>query len=328
MLTIYDWHGNYGHPDHIKVHRVGVRAAEMVADDLPGLRVFEATMNRDAIAAMVAQAAEAGMAFGPDDDEFDPHGPADDGNPFGMAEAELTHEVDVSGYVGRQADRDRQPSQPGHRHRLLPAMPDEMFAAGFGREWFIEHGREPRAAPRLALRRMTLSTVSTWSDTVGRQPVGTAIRIPTSTSSVCSGDVGRGPVGGTGRARPARRHHQSDASLPSNRRRCCASGGRSPLASTKRSARSRRRKVSRWPSGWPGSGATMVGTWTELGEPYTTFRDGVVARIQAVDHDTVAFSHFVAINAVIGACLGDDRLVIRRLDNCSVTVVDVDSRRG
>ena len=23
VLTIYDWHGNYGHPDHIKVHQVG-----------------------------------------------------------------------------------------------------------------------------------------------------------------------------------------------------------------------------------------------------------------------------------------------------------------
>src|SRR5262245_58329780 len=27
VLTIYDDHGNYGHPDHIQVHRVGVRAA-------------------------------------------------------------------------------------------------------------------------------------------------------------------------------------------------------------------------------------------------------------------------------------------------------------
>ncbi|HEX4981689.1 MAG TPA: histidine phosphatase family protein [Ilumatobacteraceae bacterium] len=69
--------------------------------------------------------------------------------------------------------------------------------------------------------------------------------------------------------------------------------------------------------------AAARGTWSELGEPYTTFRDGVVACIRALDHDAVVFSHFVAINAVIGACLGDDRLVIRRLDNCSITVVDV-----
>ena len=30
VLTIYDWHGNYGHPDHIAVHRVGVAAARLV----------------------------------------------------------------------------------------------------------------------------------------------------------------------------------------------------------------------------------------------------------------------------------------------------------
>jgi broad specificity phosphatase PhoE len=70
--------------------------------------------------------------------------------------------------------------------------------------------------------------------------------------------------------------------------------------------------------------STMVGTWSDLEEPYTTFRDGVVARIRELEDDTVAFSHFVAINAVIGACLGDDRLVIRHLDNCSITVVDVE----
>ena len=29
VLTVYDWHGNYGHPDHVKVHHVGHRAAEL-----------------------------------------------------------------------------------------------------------------------------------------------------------------------------------------------------------------------------------------------------------------------------------------------------------
>ena len=33
-------------------------------------------------------------------------------------------------------------------------------------------------------------------------------------------------------------------------------------------------------------------------------------------------SHFIAINAVIGACVGDDSLVIRSLDNCSITTVE------
>lgn len=69
--------------------------------------------------------------------------------------------------------------------------------------------------------------------------------------------------------------------------------------------------------------SAMGGTWAALGPEYTAFRDHVVASITGLPADSVVFSHFVAINAVIGAALGDDRLVIRSLDNCSVTVVDV-----
>jgi broad specificity phosphatase PhoE len=71
--------------------------------------------------------------------------------------------------------------------------------------------------------------------------------------------------------------------------------------------------------------AAMKGGWTQLGVRYTDYRDQVVARVAQCETDTVIFSHFVAINAVIGACLGDDRLVIRSLDNCSVTVVEIDA---
>lgn len=67
----------------------------------------------------------------------------------------------------------------------------------------------------------------------------------------------------------------------------------------------------------------MSGNWSDLGERYTDFRDGVVTYVSRCSQDTVIFSHFIAINAVIGACLGDDRLVIDSLDNASITVVDV-----
>ena len=69
--------------------------------------------------------------------------------------------------------------------------------------------------------------------------------------------------------------------------------------------------------------AAMRGTWADLGVRYTAFRDGVAAALRSRTDDAVLFSHFVAINAAIGAATGDDRLVIRSLDNCSVTVVDV-----
>ena len=69
----------------------------------------------------------------------------------------------------------------------------------------------------------------------------------------------------------------------------------------------------------------MGGTWTELGDRYLAYRDDVVGFVLSHAQDTVVFSHFIAINAVLGACLGDDRVVIRRLDNTSITVVDVDA---
>jgi broad specificity phosphatase PhoE len=69
--------------------------------------------------------------------------------------------------------------------------------------------------------------------------------------------------------------------------------------------------------------SAMHGTWAELGQRYMTFRDGVVARLLGFDDDAIVVSHFIAINAVIGAATDDDRVVVRRLDNCSVTVVDV-----
>src|SRR5260370_32705356 len=45
VLTVYDDHGGYGHPDHIQVHRVGRRAAQLAGTP----KVYEATMNRDQI---------------------------------------------------------------------------------------------------------------------------------------------------------------------------------------------------------------------------------------------------------------------------------------
>ncbi len=67
----------------------------------------------------------------------------------------------------------------------------------------------------------------------------------------------------------------------------------------------------------------MDGCWRDLGDRYVAFRDDLVQAVRSVTRDTVIFSHFIAINAVIGACTGDDRLVIRSLDNTSVTTVEV-----
>ncbi len=142
VLTVYDWHGTYGHPDHVQVHRVGVRAAQLV----PGVRVLEATANRDEMARMIRDARERGLSIGspdPEEEDFDPHGPADDGNPFGEPEDVLTLAVDVRDW----ADHKRRsmachPSQITDSSFFLE-MPDDAFADAFGTEWFIEHDAEP-----------------------------------------------------------------------------------------------------------------------------------------------------------------------------------------
>jgi LmbE family N-acetylglucosaminyl deacetylase len=141
VLTIYDWHGNYGHPDHIKVHRVGCRAEQMVAADLPRLRVFEATWNRDDMRRQMGAAREAALEFGPED--FDPDGPMDDGNPMGTPEAELTHVVDVSDFISNKRASISAHSSQVTDTGFFMGMTDEAFTFAFGREWFIEHGREP-----------------------------------------------------------------------------------------------------------------------------------------------------------------------------------------
>ena len=136
VLTTYDWHGVYGHPDHVQVHRVGARAGEM----MPGLRVLQSTFNRTEFVQRMAAAAEAGeMPLGPGDD-FDPEGPADDGNPFGSPEDEITLEVDVADYVELKRDALR-----CHRSQVTDTsffleMPIETFRKGFGTEWYIETG--------------------------------------------------------------------------------------------------------------------------------------------------------------------------------------------
>ena len=127
MIVLYDWHGGYGHPDHIQVHRVAHRAADLAGTP----RRYEATYNRDRLAEMMETN---------DQPEFDPNGPADDGNPFGTAEADLHLAVDVSAYTEqRRAALAAHASQVTDIGMFL-AMPEEQFHMMFSTEWFIEPG--------------------------------------------------------------------------------------------------------------------------------------------------------------------------------------------
>ncbi len=135
VLVGYDWHGNYGHPDHVKVHHVARRAADLAA---ARPRLLESTMNRTVVVDLVRAGREAGMDVG----DFDPGQPMEDGNLFGSAEDEITWRVDVSAYL----DRKRASLEAHHSQatdiELFLAMPPDVFAALFSHEYLIEPGDE------------------------------------------------------------------------------------------------------------------------------------------------------------------------------------------
>jgi LmbE family N-acetylglucosaminyl deacetylase len=130
VLTAYDSDGGYGHPDHIQVHRVGVRAAELAGTP----RFFEATMNRDHIRRVMEEAVDAGNL--PPEDVPD----VTEMDSFGRPESAITTIVDVHDFLAqKRASMAAHASQIGEQSFFL-AMPDEGFAASFGLEWYIRHG--------------------------------------------------------------------------------------------------------------------------------------------------------------------------------------------
>ena len=132
LLCIYDDHGGYGHPDHIQVHRVGLRAAELAGVT----KVFQMTMNRDA---MLRQMDAGAMD---DSEDYAERRRAMDADTFGSPESIITHSVDVRDYIGHKRE-----AMMAHASQIAPdsfflQLPEEHFAQAFGSEWFIEVGRE------------------------------------------------------------------------------------------------------------------------------------------------------------------------------------------
>jgi LmbE family N-acetylglucosaminyl deacetylase len=136
VVTIYDDHGGYGHPDHIQVHRVGRRASELAGVET----VFQSTMNRDHIRRLMEQRSEE-VAEAMDEERRDTAGNDD----FGSPEELITHAVDVIDFVDRKRE-----SMIAHRSQIGPEtfflkMPDDAFRMAFGTEWYIALDRK-RAA--------------------------------------------------------------------------------------------------------------------------------------------------------------------------------------
>jgi LmbE family N-acetylglucosaminyl deacetylase len=132
VLTIYDEKGNYGHPDHIQVHRVGTRAAELAGTP----RVYEATLNRDrVIELMRARRDEMGqLDDAPDPENFD----------MGMPASLITTTVDVGDFVAQKRAAMQAHASQIPEDSFFLQIPPEVFREVFGYEWFIRTDSKPR----------------------------------------------------------------------------------------------------------------------------------------------------------------------------------------
>lgn len=137
VLTIYDDHGNYGHPDHVQVNRVGVAAARRAGTE----HVLEMTMNRDHMRALMEAARAMAEEAGEDLSQFDGEGPDvdEDGN-FGSPASAITTAIDVSDFLDVKRASMRAHASQIPEDSFFLAMPEEAFVAAFGTEWFIRHG--------------------------------------------------------------------------------------------------------------------------------------------------------------------------------------------
>ena len=88
LLLSYDPQGGYGHRDHVRVHRVGARAAE-----LAGVRVVEATVRRELAARFARVLFLLSLVTRHRLDEM---------RSYGMPQSAITHRIDVRGYAAQK----------------------------------------------------------------------------------------------------------------------------------------------------------------------------------------------------------------------------------
>jgi LmbE family N-acetylglucosaminyl deacetylase len=124
LLTVYDHHGTYDHPDHVQVHRVGVRAAELAGTP----EVMEATLCRDRIARMRAHldpaAADRSRVEGTEEDTI------------GLPESELNTRVDLGPALDIKRAALAAHASQYPKESFFRRLPDEAFVIGFGTEWY------------------------------------------------------------------------------------------------------------------------------------------------------------------------------------------------
>ena len=133
VFVTYDENGGYGHPDHIQVHRVGLRGAELAGT----ARVFMATINRDYLLSLAERADEIGMPMPDEQQNLLEH--------LGVRGERVTTEVDVSAFLDRKRRAMEVHASQISDTSFFLTMAPEAFALVWGQEWYIRVGSTPAA---------------------------------------------------------------------------------------------------------------------------------------------------------------------------------------
>lgn len=131
VLTIYDEHGGYGHPDHIQVHRVGMRAAELAGTP----NIFMSTMNRTQTKELIEHAGDFGFEV--------PEDIRESVDTMGVPAELITTAVDVTDFLDeKRRAMEAHASQIADNSPFL-GMPEDVFKVAWGTEWYVRVGVEP-----------------------------------------------------------------------------------------------------------------------------------------------------------------------------------------
>ena len=129
VVTAYDENGVYGHPDHIQVHRVGLRAGELAGTP----KVYMNTADRDRFLRLLSQAPPEALPGDIDPVELR----------VGVSSERITTRVDVHRFVDRKKQAIAAHASQITDTSWFLAMPPEAFAAAFGEEHYILCGAPP-----------------------------------------------------------------------------------------------------------------------------------------------------------------------------------------
>ena len=142
VLTSYDRNGGYGHPDHVQVHRVALRAAALAGTP----RVLEATVDRNALLRVLRPLHRLRLV----PSGFDP---ARLSTSYAAAE-EITERVDVRRHLdAKRASMRAHTSQAGGGSSVRTLafflrLPRPLYRRVFGVEWFVDALPRPMGADR------------------------------------------------------------------------------------------------------------------------------------------------------------------------------------